>query len=522
MVIKNAKLGLKKHINYSNMNPIKKPVALIILDGWGYREDKEHNAVAQAHTPFFDELWQTYNPTLLEASGLSVGLPEGQMGTSEVGHTTIGAGKVIDTDLVRISKSISNNEFSTNPAFTKLFAHVLQNNSTLHIQGLVSPGGVHSHSEHLYTFLKAAKEAGITKIAIHAFTDGRDTAPQSASNYLKELENIIDELGIGFIATASGRFYAMDRSENWERLKTAEDAIFEGKGKTYQNKKPSEAMQELYQEGIIDETLEPVIFLDDQGNSYPIQANDGIFFFNFRSDRARMLSKKIIDKASEMNWCYATMTEYDKNFDCLVAFPAINIETTLANEISKAGLRQVHIAETEKFAHATYFLNGGKQEPHENEEHVVLPSHDVDSHDKIPEMRAEGIANKAIEYIDRDFDFIFINFANADMIGHTANFEATVKAVEEVDLQLRRVVGKIKEKGGVAFVTADHGNAEINVDSQTGEKHTAHTTSLVPAIITDEKINIHQGGLADVAPTVLELIGLNKPEAMTGKSLIDY
>lgn len=501
---------------------VKKPIVLIILDGWGYSEDKEHNAIAKAHTPFFDELWQTYHPALLEASGPSVGLPEGQMGNSEVGHITIGAGKVIDTDLVRISKSASDQEFPNNPAFQKLFSHIKKYDSVLHVQGLIGPGGIHSHGDHLLAFLKTAKEAGITKVAIHAFTDGRDTAPQSAHAYLQELENIIDDLGIGFIATATGRFYAMDRDNNWDRLAKAESVLFTGRGNVCQNKKPSEAVKELYSQGIIDEMMEPIIFLDENGNGYPIKANDGVFFFNYRADRARMLSQKIIGQAKEKNICFVTMTEYNKNFECLVAFPPITIATTLANEISRAGLHQVHITETEKFAHATYFLNGGKQEPHDGEEHILLESYkDIDTHDKKPKMRAEAIADKAIEYIEKGVDFIFINFANADMVGHTANEVALIEAIEEVDLQLRRVVSRTLENNGVAFVTADHGNAELNTDPDTGIKHTAHTLNLVPAIITDENIILRHGGLADIAPTILQLLNLPQPDSMTGKSLIE-
>lgn len=498
-----------------------KPVVLIILDGWGYREEKEHNAIFQAKTPFFDYLWNNFPHNLISASGESVGLPMGQMGNSEVGHITIGAGKIIDTDLVRINKASENGEFISNHAFVKLFDHVKNNNSTLHIQGLIGPGGIHSHSDHLKAFLKAAKDYGVEKIAIDAFTDGRDTPPQSASLYLKEIEDIIDDLGIGFIATASGRFYAMDRDNNWDRLKKAEEAIFECKGNICKNRKPSEVVKELYQKGVLDEHLEPIIFLDDKNDAYPIKNNDGVLFFNFRSDRARMMSRKILEKSSEMNLCFITMTEYDKEFDCLVAFPSIEIEATLASEISKAGFTQVHIAETEKFAHATYFLNGGKQDAHKNEKHILLESHkDIDTHDQKPEMRAEAIADKAIEEIKNGTDFIFINFANSDMVGHTANVPAIIRAVEEVDKQLERVVKAIEESSGIAFVTADHGNAELNIDLETGEKHTAHTINLVPAIITKKGLTLRSGGLSDITPTIFKIMSINQPKSMTGSSLI--
>ena len=499
-----------------------KQVVLIILDGWGHREEKEYNAIYEAKTPNFDLYWKEYPHALLNASGLSVGLPEGQMGNSEVGHTTIGAGKVVDTDLVRISKAINNNELGKIPAFVDLFNHVKKNDSVLHVKGLIGPGGVHSHHEHLYGFLKAAKEAGIEKIAIHAFMDGRDTSPQSGAQYLKELEDVLDDLKIGFIATASGRFYAMDRDNNWDRMAKAEDALFHGTAKKVQNQKPSAMMEELYQDGIVDEHLEPVIFLDDNGNSYQIKENDGIFFFNFRADRARMLSQKILEKAQEQNLFFVTLTEYDKNLHSAVAFAPVEVETTIAKEVSSAGLKQAHIAETEKFAHATYFLNGGVQEPYKGEEHVLLDSRkDINTHDLAPKMRAEAIADKSIEYINKGTDFIFINFANADMVGHTAKKEAIIEAVEEVDYQLKRVVEEAEAKGAICVITADHGNAEMYIDLETQKPHTAHTINLVPFIVTEKKAElISEGGLADIAPTVLELMGLEKPGAMTGISLI--
>lgn len=500
----------------------RKPVILIVLDGWGVSDTKEHNAIAMANTPYYDMAWNTYPHAVLDASEEKVGLPVGQMGNSEIGHMTIGAGTTINTDLVRIAKAIKNKEFDTNPAFTELFEHVKKYDSTLHIQGLVSPGGVHSHSEHLYAFLEAAKRAGITKVVIHAFTDGRDTPPQSAAAYLKELEDVIEKVGIGFIATAAGRFYAMDRDNNWDRLAKAEAAMFECKGKVCQLKKPSEVFEELYKEGILDEHVEPLVFLDDQGNGYPIKDNDGIFFFNFRSDRARMLSKRVIEQSEQKNLCFVTMTQYDNTFTCLVAFPPMSIETTLAAEISKAGLQQAHIAETEKYPHATYFLNGGKQEPHEGEQHILVESRkDVPTHDLAPKMRAKEIADKAIEQIEQGVDFIFINFANADMVGHTANQSAIIEAVQEVDTQLSRVAEAAKKQGGVLFITADHGNAELMIDPITKEKHTAHTLNLVPAIITDEAYTIKDNGtLADIAPTILALMHIPQPTAMTGTNLL--
>jgi 2,3-bisphosphoglycerate-independent phosphoglycerate mutase len=510
----------------SKETPTKKQVALIVLDGWGYREEKEHNAIAEARTPFFDKLWSEYPHSLLEASGLAVGLPEGQMGNSEVGHTTIGAGKIVFTDLVRISQSAKQGEFDTNETFKEIFDHVKENNSTLHLLGLIGPGGVHAHSEHLYEILKSAKKAGVKKVAIHAFTDGRDTPPQSAAEYLTELEAKINEIGIGFISTMTGRYFAMDRDNNWDRLAKAEEVIFNGEGMSYtgnQSDKQASTMANMfYEQGKTDEHFEPVVFLDKVGQKELIRENDAVFFFNFRADRARMLAQKIIEYSKEKNILFGTLTQYDKSLDCLVAFEPVSIETTLANELSKVGLSQAHIAETEKFAHATYFLNGGREEPYDGEEHILVPSRkDIPTHDLAPEMMAKEIADKAIEEINKGTDFIFVNFANADMVGHTANKEAIIKGIEKVDCELERLILALQKKAGVAFITADHGNAEINIDLETGKKHTAHTINPVPFIVTEENIGVSDGTLADITPTILEFLGIKKPTFMSGESLLD-
>ncbi|HEY4494632.1 MAG TPA: 2,3-bisphosphoglycerate-independent phosphoglycerate mutase [Candidatus Paceibacterota bacterium] len=505
----------------------KRQIMLIILDGWGYREHTENNAIYQAKTPFFHELWKDYPHSLLKASGNAVGLPEGQMGNSEVGHTTIGAGKPVDTDLVRIDKAISTGDYETNPAFTELFEHIRKNNSTLHVQGLVSPGGVHSHQEHLFAFLKAAKKQGMKKVAIHVFTDGRDTPPQSASDFIKKLEEVIEGLGPEFfIATISGRYYAMDRDNNWDRLAKVEQAMFECVGNVC-TIKPSLYLESQYKEGKNDELLVPTVCSTPSQKGCAIEKNDGIFFFNFRADRARMLTKKLMGRQKEDNIFIVTLTEYCKDYTCRVAFSPNNIEITLGEEISKAKLTQAHIAETEKFAHATYFLNGGRETPYDGEIDILLDSRkDVKTHDEAPEMRAEAIADKAIEQIKRGTDFIFINFANPDMVGHTANVPAIVKAIEIVDTQLKRVINALNENGGVALITADHGNAELNIDPITKTKHTSHTTNPVPMIITDKNVNVRDGGLADIAPTLLILLGCVKeetiPKGMTGKSLINF
>ena len=502
------------------------PVVLIVLDGWGHREELTDNAIAAAATPFFDSLLARYPHALLQASEENVGLPEGQMGNSEIGHMTIGAGTVIDTDLVKIAKAIRSNEFGKNPAFLRLFDHVRKHGSTLHVVGLVSPGGVHSHESHLHAFLRAAKDAGIRRIAIHAVTDGRDTPPQSAAESLRTLEALIADLGVGFIATAGGRFYAMDRDKNWDRLGKFEHLLFgdlpqEAGAAPVVGKTPSQVYEELYASGGLDEHAVPVAFLDEQGKAYRIEDHDGVFFFNFRADRARQLAAKIADRAKERDLLFATMTEYDDAIPSLVAFPKSTVATTLAAEISKAGLRQAHIAETEKYAHATFFLNGGRNEPYEGESHILVESRkDVPTHDLAPEMRAKEIADKAIEQLAAGTSFLFINFANADMVGHTANVPAIVTAVQTVDAELRRVVEWTLSLGGVAVITADHGNAELNIDPASGERHTAHTLNVVPVIITIPGAHVSPGTLADIAPTALFLLGLPVPAAMTGKVLL--
>lgn len=495
---------------------VYKQVALIVLDGWGHNEDPEHNAVFDAHTPNFDELVSKYPHSLLMAGEEHVGLPKGQVGNSEIGHTTIGAGTVIDTDLVRIRKAIDDGSFDSNEEFKKLFEHVKKNNSVLHVMGLLGKGGVHSHSDHLYAFLMLAKMEGIKDVAVHVFTDGRDSAPNEAVNDLVVLEELLFELGIGQIASVSGRFFSMDRDSNWDRLQKFEDILFECKGNLCQLS-PSEELERQYKEGKSDEHISPFILKE-----IPLQENDGVFVFNFRADRARMITSKLIDKREELNLHVLTLASYGDDYKTNVAFPPRTIETTIAKEVAGANLTQVHIAETEKFPHATYFLNGGIEKPYEGEEHVMLDSRkDVDTHDKAPEMRAEAIADEAIKRIKAGVNFTFINFANPDMVGHTANREAIIVALETVDRELKRVLDALHEKGGVAFVTADHGNAEVNIEKSTGEKHTAHTLNPVPAIVTNSSFTkLSDGSLADIAPTILKLLGIEKPEAMTGKNLV--
>lgn len=500
---------------------MKKQVALIILDGWGYREEIADNAVAAAKTPNFDRYWDTYPHTLLEASGEAVGLPEGQVGNSEIGHMTIGAGRTLDTDLVRIGKTIKSGSFAALKEIEALCTHVKQYDSAIHVLGLLGTGGVHAHHDHLVAFLEAAKKYGISNVYLHVFTDGRDTAPQSAGEFLKTLEQEIESIGVGRIATMSGRFYAMDRDSNWERVAKAEEAIFEGKGVTHVLK-PSVIMEQLHNEGVYDEHMEPIVVADEDGTTYPIAHNDAVFFLNFRADRARMMTERLLKHKEEKNLFILTMTEYSSTYDVAVAFPPEVLQTTLAQEVAQAGMTQAHIAETEKFPHATYFLNGGKEDPHIGEEHVLLNSRkDVPTHDLAPAMRAEGIADEAIKRIEEGVDFIFINFANPDMVGHTANVPAIVEALEETDKQLGRVVEALVGRGGVAVITADHGNAETNFDRAFNVPHTAHTLNKVPCMVTEEGAALlDQGDLTWLAPTVLHLLGLPQPETMTGKVIL--
>lgn len=498
-----------------------KKVVLIILDGWGHREEEKDNAITQANTPFFDHLYSTYPHSLLGASGHDVGLPDGQNGNSEVGHMTIGTGQIINTDLVRITKAFKEGTIENNQVLRELLSHVKKYNSTLHLLGLLSPGGVHSHQEHLHAMIHIAKEAGITKIAIHAFTDGRDTPPQSAQTYLKELEQVLDGEGVGYIASVTGRFYAMDRDHNWDRVSRAENALFHGKGDVHKNVKASEVMHKLHDKGVLDEHLEPVIFLDEKGSSYTIQKNDGVLFFNFRPDRARMLARRILERAEKENLYFATMTGYDATLPARVLFPQPSIDVSLARTVSEAGLTQAHIAETEKYAHVTYFLNGGKELCYPNEEDVLIESRkDILTHDLAPQMRAKEITDAAIIQMEKGRDFIVINYANADMVAHTANKNAALQAIETIDTEIERLVTNANKLGVVVLITSDHGNAEVSVDQETGIIHTAHTTNPVPAILTLQGVTLRDGGLADVAPTVLQLLGITPPSAMSGKSII--
>ncbi len=513
-----------------------KKVALIIMDGWGHTTDTEHNAVHQAHTPFFDHARKTYPHALLEASGLAVGLPEGQMGNSEIGHTTIGAGAPIDTDLVTIEKSIRDGSFFTNTAFVQLVEHAKKHDSKIHMIGLLSDGGVHSHNTHVYAFLKFAKEQGLHReqVVLHVFTDGRDTAPKTASKYLRELIAEMDNT-VGVIGSFGGRYFGMDRAGNHDRIQMVTDILFSGKGKSVNIHEQSlpDFMDKQYADvdptGKIDEYLEHYLYTHHDGKEekeeikhYIISKHDGVFFFNFRADRAKQLTTEILKKREELDLLFVSMTQYGEEIDTVVAFAPAKIETSLGKELSAAGISHAHISESEKFPHVTFFLNGQSDKTEIGELHVKIDSRtDVATHDQAPEMKAKEIVDAGLDAL-MTHDFLVVNFPNADVVGHTGNIDAIVKAVETVDAECKRLVEGIVAMGGVAIITADHGNAEVMIDKTTGDKHTAHTTNPVPCIVTlDKNVRLRDGGtLADLAPTVLQLFGLPETSKMKGKGLI--
>lgn len=500
------------------------PTVLVVLDGWGLEETLEHNGVAMAQTPTFDRLVKEYPFTTLQASGEDVGLPSGQMGNSEVGHTTIGAGKVIYQDLVRISKDARTGAFTHNDAMKKAFTHATEHESTVHIIGLLSSGGVHSHEDHFIETILAAKNAGVKNVVVHPFLDGRDSPKTAGLASLEKLEKVVDVIEDCAIGSAMGRFYAMDRDTNWDRTDKAFKAIFSGEADHIYDSsvKPSQIIQEWYHKEVYDEHMEPMVFKTPEDGVLEVKDNDSIIFTNFRSDRAKQLSLKIAELAQDKNLCFVTMANYGKEIQAIVAYTPESIVDTLGSVVSSAGLPQVRVAETEKYPHATYFLNGGRQEPLEGEEDVLIPSNKVKTHDLAPEMKAKEICDAAIERLDKA-KFMFINFANPDMVGHTANEEAIVVAIETVDRELNRLVEAVLKHHGALIVIADHGNAERTRDRETGEPHTAHTTNPVPCIVIHESMRpkLRQGGgLADIAPTVLDLMELHQPESMTGKTLI--
>lgn len=505
----------------------KSPVAIIILDGFGWREDDHGNAVNQANKPNFDRYWNEFPHATMQAAGLAVGLPEGQMGNSEVGHTNIGAGRVVYQSITRIDKAIADGDFAENEVLLGTFDHVKKHDSALHLFGLVSDGGVHSHMRQLNAFIEEAKKNGVEKVYIHAFTDGRDVAPNSAADSIQELQDFLANEKLGEIATITGRFYAMDRDNRWPRVKRAYDALYHGIGN--QATDPVQAVRDSYAEEIFDEFIEPIVVTKDNQPVATIQDDDAIIFFNFRPDRAIQLSRAIseeefreFDRGVEPKGTkLVTMTNYTDDMNAEVLFPPIYLTNVLGQVLSDAELKQVRVAETEKFPHVTFFMNGGIHEEFPGEERILIPSPQVETYDLKPEMSAYEVAEALVNRIDEDaYDAIILNFANPDMVGHSGMLEPTIKAVEATDENLGRVVDKILEKDGYAIIFADHGNADTVVNDD-GTSHTAHTTVPVPVIVTKKGLNLRTDGkLADVAPTMLDLLGVTQPEEMTGESLI--
>jgi 2,3-bisphosphoglycerate-independent phosphoglycerate mutase len=506
----------------------KKPVMLMILDGFGISDKEDGNAVRAAYKPNFDKLFEKYPHTQLGASGMDVGLPEGQMGNSEVGHLNIGSGRIIYQELTRITKAIVDGDFFTNKAFLDAIDNAIKNNSALHLLGLLSDGGVHSHISHLKALLKLASEKGLKKVYVHGFLDGRDVPPSSALAFVKELENYMKDLGTGKIATIAGRYYAMDRDNRWERVQLAYDAMVLSKGETAVS--GVEAVERSYHDNKTDEFVLPTIILEDGKPTAKIEDKDSVIFFNFRPDRAREITRAINDvefsgfAREKLDLFYVTFTQYDKTLEGVhVAYTPSSFENTLGQYVSSLGKKQLRIAETEKYAHVTFFFNGGVEAPNPGEDRALIASPKVATYDLKPEMSAYEVCDEVIKRLDTDeYDMIILNFANPDMVGHTGVFEAAKKAIEAVDVCLGKVVDKILSKEGSVFITADHGNAETMIDFSTGEPMTAHTTDPVPFLyVAANATPMRESGiLADIAPTMLQAMGVEVPAEMTGKSLI--
>lgn len=510
-----------------------KPVVLCILDGWGSRTAAEDNAIALGHTPNYDRMTASYPMAFLETSGLKVGLPEGQMGNSEVGHTNLGGGRVVLQDLPRIDKSIADGDFPEIPALKAIIAKLKATGGTCHMMGLLSPGGVHSHQDHMVALAKVLSAAGIS-VAIHAFLDGRDVPPSSAKGFVEKFEQDIAPLGRVSIATVSGRYYAMDRDTRWDRVSKAYTAMVDGSGP--RGATALEAITASYAENITDEFVLPTIIDGFEG----MKDGDGLLMANFRADRAREILTALVDPAFDgfvrdrkVDFCCRLgMSEYSAALSGFmdVMFPSDELEDTLGEVVSRNGLRQLRIAETEKYAHVTFFFNGGSESIYDGESRILVPSPDVATYDLKPEMSAPEVTDKLVAAIgSREYDLIVVNFANPDMVGHTGVLSAAKIAVETVDNSLGRLEAALKKVGGVMLVTADHGNIEVMKDPKSGQPHTAHTTNLVPFILVNgevaslevgQKFALSNGCLADVAPTILTLMGLEQPPAMTGHSLL--
>lgn len=506
----------------------KKLMMLMILDGYGINENEKGNAVKLANTPNIDKLMKTCPTTTIYTSGLKVGLPEGQMGNSEVGHTNIGAGRIVYQDLTKITKSIEDGDFFSNEVLTKAIENCKKYNSNLHVMGLLSDGGVHSHERHLYAILELAKRNDFDNVYVHCFMDGRDTAPTSGEGYVAKLEEKMKEKGVGKIASLSGRFYAMDRDKRWQRVQKAYDAMVNGKGEKATS--AIQAVEASYQKEVFDEFIEPTVIYNQDAPVATIGKHDSVICFNFRPDRAREITRTLVDKhfnefetKKDLDLYYVCMTPYDETLENVeIAFKKEALENTFGEYISKHGLKQLRIAETEKYAHVTFFFNGGEEKQYEGEDRILVPSPKVETYDMKPEMSAYEVTDKVVDAINsKKYDSIILNYANPDMVGHTGNLEAAIKAIETIDKCVQRVVEAVNAQNGMLLITADHGNSEQMIDYKTGEPYTAHTTNPVPLILVGkDNIKLKEGKLADLAPTMLELMGMEIPKEMTGESII--
>lgn len=508
----------------------KKPTVLMILDGYGLNDSIKGNAVAEGKTPVMDKLMAECPFVKGNASGMAVGLPEGQMGNSEVGHLNMGAGRIVYQDLTKITKAIQDGDFFENEALLAACENVKKNDSALHLMGLVSDGGVHSHNTHIYGLLKLAKKQGIEKVYVHCFLDGRDTPPSSGKEYVEQMEAKMKELGVGQVASVMGRYYAMDRDNRWERVEKAYRALTEGIGEKASS--GPEGIQASYDSEKTDEFVLPTVVVKDGAPAASIKDNDSVIFYNFRPDRAREITRAFCDdefdgfeRGARVKTTFVCFTDYDVTIgNKLVAFAKDEITNTFGQYLASRGMKQARIAETEKYAHVTFFFNGGVEEPNEGEERILVKSPKVATYDLKPEMSAYEVCDKLVEAIkSQKYDVIIINFANPDMVGHTGVEGAAIKAIEAVDECVGRTVDAVKEVDGQMFICADHGNAEQLIDDETGEPFTAHTTNPVPFIIVnaDPSYKLREGGcLADIAPTLIDMMGMEQPKEMTGKSLL--
>ncbi|MFL6276804.1 MAG: 2,3-bisphosphoglycerate-independent phosphoglycerate mutase [Blastocatellia bacterium] len=506
----------------------QKPLVLVILDGFGYSPKREGNAIALARTPHFDEWFANYPNTLIETSGEAVGVAAGQMGNSEVGHLNIGAGRIVRMDISRIDHTIETGEFFENTELVAAMEHVKNQASALHLMGLVSHGGVHSWDEHIYALLRMAKERQVERVYVHAFLDGRDTAPDSGVGYVADLIKRMQSYGVGRVASVVGRYYAMDRDKRWERVEQAYRLLRYGVGRPSHD--PLQAIRESYGEGVSDEFVKPIVIVgDDEKPVATVNDGDSLIFFNFRADRAREITRAFteedfpfFDRGPRPGIRFTCLTQYDRTFALPVAFGPEFHEEILADVMAAAGLKNLRIAETEKYAHVTFFFNGGVEKEYPGEKRILIPSPKVATYDLQPEMSADTLTDQVVEQIDSgEFDVVIMNYANPDMVGHTGNLEATIKAIETIDRDLGRVVETVQARGGAVMITADHGNAEQMIDPVTGRIFTAHTTNPVPLIlISDYRGQLRAGGaLRDIAPTMLGLLGLPQPTQMTGTDL---